>query len=92
MKEIKAIKGLIFDYGQVIGIQDKNKKSEMIRILKLEPEIFHKTYYKYRADYDLGIISPEEYWKRFMSDHNISLTDSEMEEIIKNIIKLLTKY
>jgi putative hydrolase of the HAD superfamily len=83
MNEKNVIKGLIFDYGQVIGLQDKNKKSEMIKILNLDHEMFHKTYYKYRADYDLGIISPEEYWNRFRSDHNISLSEREMEEIIK---------
>lgn len=79
----KEIKGFIFDYGQVIALQDKDKKNEMINILRLEPDIFRKTYYKYRPDYDLGIVSPEEYWVRFLSEHNIYLSREEMNNIIK---------
>jgi putative hydrolase of the HAD superfamily len=83
----KFVKALIFDYGEVICPQDRDKINDMRgRLLKGEKE-FSEVYFRYRLEYDLNNLSPEEYWKKVLHDCNLSLSDSEIEHLIEIDIK-----
>ena len=83
----KPVKALIFDYGEVICPQDRDKIKEMRSRLMLGEKDFSEIYFRYRLEYDLNNLSPEEYWEKVLHDCNLSLPGREMEELIKIDIK-----
>jgi len=83
----KQIKALIFDYGEVICPQDRNKINEMSSRLLMGEKEFTGVYFRYRLEYDLNALSPEDYWGKLLKDCNISLSDSEIEKLIETDIK-----
>ena len=84
MKNIKKVKALIFDYGQVICPQNRDKIAEMRNILGLKKEIFPLIYFKYRLDYDRKALTPEEYWRKVFAECHITPSEEKVKEIIKN--------
>ncbi|MEQ8223375.1 MAG: HAD family phosphatase [Candidatus Eremiobacterota bacterium] len=83
----KPVKALIFDYGEVICPQDGDIIKEMGSRLMLGEKDFSEIYFRYRLEYDLNNLSPEEYWKKVLHDCNLSMSASEIEELIKIDIK-----
>ncbi|MEQ8189028.1 MAG: HAD family phosphatase [Candidatus Eremiobacterota bacterium] len=87
MMDKKKIKALIFDYGEVICPQDRGKINEMKSRLMPGEKDFSEIYFRYRLEYDLNNLSPEGYWKKVLHDCNVSMSDREIEELIKIDIK-----
>ncbi len=83
----KPVKALIFDYGEVICPQDRDKIKEMSSRLMLGEKDFSEIYFRYRLEYDLNNLSPGEYWKKVLHDCNLSKSAMEIEELIKIDIK-----
>lgn len=83
----KPVKALIFDYGEVICPQNRDKIKEMRSRLFIGKKEFTEVYFRYRLEYDLNNLSPEEYWKKVLHDCNLSMSDRETEELINIDIK-----
>ncbi|MEQ8173282.1 MAG: hypothetical protein ABRQ38_30640, partial [Candidatus Eremiobacterota bacterium] len=69
----KPVKALIFDYGEVICPQDRDKIKEMRTRLMPGEKDFSEIYFRYRLEYDLNNLSPEEYWEKVLHDCNLSM-------------------
>ncbi|MBN1696659.1 MAG: HAD family phosphatase [Spirochaetales bacterium] len=76
---------IIFDFGGVISLsRNKNKAGKICKILKINEEQLASVYQKLRYDYDSGLISAKEYWKRVIERLDIKrcVSDKEINAII----------
>ncbi len=77
MTEIKTV---VFDYGGVIS---NRQREDMIPVLaekvNLEEEVFTREYFSNRFEYDRGVLSGADYWRKLDS----SLSDEAVWELIE---------
>lgn len=79
-----AIKGLIFDYGNVLcQPQQLSDLEEMAAILQMPWKDFEPIYWTYRMVYDASKMSAREYWEKVASDAGRRLSDGEVEVLRK---------
>ncbi|NUW39266.1 HAD family hydrolase [Nonomuraea rhodomycinica] len=57
------MKWIVFDYGNVLSKSPPEADVEaMVRESGADPETFREGYWKHRHDFDLGTLTPREYW------------------------------
>jgi len=62
-KTTTDIQAVLFDYGQVLsGPPDPAAWERMREALQASEKLFHEAYWRYRNDYDMGILNAPSYW------------------------------
>lgn len=75
------LRAVIFDYGMVLsGEPDLQAKMEIARRLKLPADKAIQLYMKYRKEYDQGIFTGLEYWRKTLIDAGQQPTETEVAE------------
>ncbi|MBV8816860.1 MAG: HAD family phosphatase [Acidobacteriaceae bacterium] len=79
-----AIKGLIFDYGNVLcEPQRVSDLQTMARILQMSKETFEPIYWTYRVSYDASKMTAREYWEQVASDAHRTLQEEDITALRK---------
>jgi putative hydrolase of the HAD superfamily len=79
------VRAVIFDYGMVLSnAQEPQAYSNLLAITGLAQEAFEPHYWRYRLDYDEGILNGRTFWERFGSDAQVPLTPEQIELLIEN--------
>ena len=77
------IKGVVFDYGRVLTIeQDSTAVDEMVAICGVPMESFLKGYWDYRLAYDRADLDVNEYWVNRMKTFGVNLTPEQIAKIV----------
>lgn len=77
-----ALRAVVFDYGMVLtGQPDKTAHDEMVRITGLPVEKFEHHYWADRHAYDEGKLSGVAFWQKFLSDAELDLPASAVDEL-----------
>jgi putative hydrolase of the HAD superfamily len=89
MPQIRAV---LFDFGQVLsGPPDPRAWRRMQVILNTTDPAFDTTYWRYRHDYDLGVLSGVEFWRTVGTELGHPLTDDELTELLQADVDLWTQ-
>ena len=89
MPEIRAV---LFDFGQVLsGPPDPTAWRRMQAILNSTDPAFHTTYWRYRHDYDLGVLSGVEFWRTVGAELGHPPSDDELAQLLKADVDLWTQ-
>jgi putative hydrolase of the HAD superfamily len=79
-----AIKGLIFDYGNVLcQPQRLSDLRIMAGILQMPEKEFEPIYWSYRMPYDASKMNARQYWEQVASDAKRTLKDGDLEALRK---------
>ena len=77
-----ALRAVIFDYGMVLtGQPDTDAHDAMVRITGLPLERFEALYWADRHAYDEGRLTGIAFWQKIVSDANLNLSQSTIEEL-----------
>jgi len=77
-----ALRAVIFDYGMVLtGQPDTEAHDAMVRITGLPLERFEALYWADRHAYDEGRLTGIAFWQKIVSDANLNLSQSTIEEL-----------
>jgi putative hydrolase of the HAD superfamily len=88
----ETIKAIIFDFGGVISHpQNEERKHEMNDILNIPYSDFISSYFRHRHQYDAGLITGKEYWKRICTVHAIEVKAIDILKLIKLDVKGWTR-
>lgn len=69
---MKYIDAVVFDFGQVLGLeQDSSRVEKMLMLTGLNRDEFFKRYRQFRTEYDRGKINGKEYWMRVIAGSKI---------------------
>jgi len=78
------IKAVVFDYGQVISLPpNTNVMDEIAKLAGVEREKFEPLLWFYRGEYDRGVVSAKEYYRKVLSRLDVSVDDNTVDEMIK---------
>jgi putative hydrolase of the HAD superfamily len=79
------VKAVIFDYGMVLSnAQEPAAYSNLLTITGLDRERFEPHYWRYRLDYDQGLLNGRTYWAKLGEDAAVVLTPEQIEQLIEN--------
>jgi len=79
-----SIKAVVFDYGNVISIQqDPKVMDELAGRIGVERKKFESALWSFRGEYDRGTVSAKEYFKTVLSSLAISMDDKSIDELIE---------
>ncbi len=91
-RQKRELTTVIFDYGCVISLpQDEECVKRMYTLAGLSPEEFKRNYRSFRADYDRGALTAEEYWVKVTGDRGNNLSQEKLNRLIKEDIKSWTR-
>jgi len=77
-----SIKAIVFDYGQVISFPpNPDTLSEIARRAGVEREKFEPLLWSSRSEYDRGLVSVREYYKKVLLHLGVSLDDGSIDEL-----------
>jgi putative hydrolase of the HAD superfamily len=80
-----AIRAVIFDYGMVLSNpQDPVAHRNLMAITGLTPENFERLYWRYRHDYDLGVLNGRSYWAKLAEDAGRTFSPDQIDTLIEN--------
>ena len=69
---------LVLDYGEVlVRAQPPESVQRMAAVARLDEEDFRLRYWRWRLDYDRGVLSDAEYWRRVMDGGGIPAGEVE---------------
>lgn len=89
MPEIRAV---LFDFGQVLsGPPDPAAWRRMQTILNTPDPAFHTSYWRYRHDYDLGMLSGISFWHTVGAELGHPPDDAELAELLRADVDLWTQ-
>jgi putative hydrolase of the HAD superfamily len=89
MPQIRAV---LFDFGQVLsGPPDPTAWRRMQTILNTTDPAFRTTYWRYRHDYDLGVLSGVEFWRIVGAELGHPLSDDELAQLLHADLDLWTQ-
>jgi len=78
-----SIKAIVFDYGQVISLpQDPTVMDTLARLAGVERERFESTLWSLRGEYDRGMLSSMEYYRKVLSSLGVSMDEKSIAELI----------
>ena len=78
-----TIKAVLFDYGLVLsGPPDPAARQTMEQMLDADSTSFHEAYWRYRDDYDRGILNGARYWKAVAGDLHRPLDTATLAGLI----------
>lgn len=79
----KKIRGMIFDFGGVLGLPQKDEaRKEMMHAVGVDEEKFFQSYFDVRMEYDRGAITRREYWEAVLGRLNLELSAEVFEKLI----------
>lgn len=81
------IKAVVFDYGNVISAPQKDYYQEMEDLSGIPASLFKNIYSEFRHDFDRGLISGVEMYRRFFLQLGYEKA-AENQELLKKIIEL----
>ncbi len=84
------IRAVIFDYGQVLCIQDPAAHQRLCEITGLDAAAFDRLYWRDRHDYDLGKFDGRGYWTKFASDSHRTFSPQQIDALIENDVLMWT--
>ncbi len=83
------LSAVIFDYGMVLSnAADPVAHQELVQIFGAPAEVFEREYWAYRHAYDEGQFDGRGYWQRCASSAGITLTDSQIGQLIAHDIRM----
>lgn len=83
MKMKKRIRGMIFDFGGVLGLPQKSEaRKVMMETAGVDEDAFFQSYFDVRMEYDRGTISRREYWEQVLQKLNLQLSKEVFETLI----------
>lgn len=89
MPQIRAV---LFDFGLVLsGPPDPLAWRRMQIVLNTTDTALHASYWRYRHDYDLGILTGVEFWRTVGSELSHPLTEAELRELLEADVDLWTQ-
>jgi putative hydrolase of the HAD superfamily len=76
------IRAVILDFGEVLCLRpDPQIMEQMAKMFDIPPEAFLERYVPSRGPYDQGLLTPEEYWRRFAQNAGIAVGASLIEKL-----------
>jgi HAD superfamily hydrolase (TIGR01509 family) len=79
----KQIRGMIFDFGGVLGLPQKDEARQgMMAAVSIDEASFFQSYFARRIEYDRGTISRREYWTEVLAGVKIELSEEMFETLI----------
>lgn len=86
------IRAVLFDYGQVLsGPPDPLAWARMQTILRTTDPDFHDAYWRYRHNYDLGVLDGRSYWRSVAADLNRTVDQGQLDGLIDADVDLWTQ-
>jgi putative hydrolase of the HAD superfamily len=80
-----AIEAVIFDYGMVLSnAQEPTAYNQLLSISGLDKDAFEPHYWRYRLDYDQGLLNGRTYWEKLGTDAGLALTSEQIDQLIEN--------
>jgi len=77
-----ALRAVVFDYGMVLsGPPHPRAHEELRRITGLSQEAFERLYWTDRLAYDRGDLTGLAFWRKFVSDAGLGLSDHEITQL-----------
>lgn len=77
-----ALRAVVFDYGMVLsGPPYLQAYEELKRVTGLSQETFEALYWTDRHAYDRGDLTGVEFWRKFVSDAGLGLSDAEIAHL-----------
>ena len=85
------LRAVVFDYGMVLtGPPNAEAHDAMIRLTGLPAERFEEVYWADRHAYDEGKLSGITFWQKLVRDSNLTLSQSEIEELSRLDVRMWT--
>lgn len=79
----KHIRGMIFDFGGVLGLPQKSEaRRAMMEATGVDEATFFTRYFEVRMEYDRGTISRREYWQQVLEGLDLELSKEMFETLI----------
>ncbi|BES64402.1 HAD family phosphatase [Gottschalkiaceae bacterium SANA] len=79
----KRIRGMIFDFGGVLGLPQKDEaRNGMMVAVGIDEASFFQSYFDMRIEYDRGTISRREYWTEVLARVGIVISEEIFETLI----------
>jgi putative hydrolase of the HAD superfamily len=76
------IRAVILDYGEVLCFApEPETMGRMAAIFRIEPEHFMERYVPTRGPYDQGLLTAEEYWRKFARDAGGEVDAAQIETL-----------
>lgn len=85
-----SLRAVIFDYGEVLCIQDRIANQRLLQLTGLDHDTFERLYWRDRRDYDLGVLDGRAYWAKLARDAGLSFTPAQIEGLIENDVLMWT--
>lgn len=86
------IHAVLFDYGLVLtGPPHPPAWERMKTVLDAGEQPFHAAYWRWRHDYDLGVLTAENYWHKVAQDVGRSPSPEQLQTLIEADIALWTE-
>jgi putative hydrolase of the HAD superfamily len=78
----ESLDALVLDYGEVlVRAQPPGSVQRMAALAGLDEEEFTRRYWRWRLDYDRGVLSDDEYWRR-VTDGSDSAASASVGEVM----------
>jgi len=88
-----GLRAVVFDYGMVLtGPPNRGAHDELVRITGLPVERFEALYWADRHAYDLGRLSGIEFWRKFATEAELSLSPAVLDELNDWDARMWTRY
>lgn len=79
----KRIRGMIFDFGGVLGLPQKDEARQgMMAAVGIDEKSFFQSYFDVRSEYDRGTLSRREYWTEVLARVEIEISEEIFETLI----------
>jgi putative hydrolase of the HAD superfamily len=86
------IRAVLFDFGLVLsGPPDPSARRRMEQILNTTHPELRTAYWRYRNDYDLGILTGTRFWHSVADDLGHPLTDGDLAQLLEADVDLWTQ-
>ena len=86
------IHAVLFDFGLVLsGPPDPVARGRMESILNATHPELQAAYWRYRDDYDLGVLSGVSFWRKVGADLAYPLSDEELRQLLEADVDLWTQ-
>lgn len=79
----KKIRGMIFDFGGVLGLPQKDEARQgMMAAVGIDEKRFFQSYFDVRSEYDRGTISRREYWTEVLARLELEISEEIFETLV----------
>ncbi len=79
----KKIRGMIFDFGGVLGLPQKDEARQgMMTAVGIDEKRFFQSYFDVRSEYDRGTISRREYWTEVLARLELKISEKIFETLV----------